>query len=397
MTAITRLEHTPTVELSAGMSEFFGSAVASGEDVLAVGAPSASDGTEFIDGSVFLYHQQGGQWVAGEQLSPKEHQKSVNQSFGTALAFSGDVLYVGAPNAGDPLTGRLAGLVYVYQNTPAGWEEIAQLAPDEPATHENFGSHLSAQGDTLAVSGGFQGRSPARVVIFRRDGSRWTQEASLVAPGIQGGPTYIYSLAVYGDTLAVCATSTDLSQGMAQESRRLLVYERSGSEWRGPNELLAGEYAFSGTLALDGDGRQATRLAAGAGPGWLKVFSAVVIFERGPAGWELNDILASPDGGYMDHTAHMESFGASIALAGNTLLAGAPYSSEDDFFDGVVYLFRKEQDRWTCQLRLAPPVDGVEEGAFGAHIDLYGNTVLIAGTDESGDSVYVLDIGSRDP
>lgn len=161
MTAITRLEHTPTVELSAGMSEFFGSAVASEEDVLAVGAPSASDGTEFIDGSVFLYHQQGGQWVAGEQLSPKEHQKSVNQSFGTALAFSGDVLYVGAPNAGDPLTGRLAGLVYVYQNTPAGWEEIAQLAPDEPATHENFGSHLSAQGDTLAVSGGFQGRSPA--------------------------------------------------------------------------------------------------------------------------------------------------------------------------------------------------------------------------------------------
>lgn len=202
MTAYTRLEHTPTLENSEGMSEFFGSAVASEEDVLAVGAPSASDGTEFIDGSVFLYHKQGGQWVAGEQLSPKEHQQSVNQSFGTALAFSGDVLYVGAPNAGDPLTGRLAGLIYVYQNTPGGWEEI---------------------------------------------------------------------------------------------------------------------------------GHQATRLAAGAGPGWLKVFSAAVIFERGPEGW--GDTASSFRYQYQGQEWHsLETVtatgihsmleGQAIAIQGETVLLG---------------------------------------------------------------------------
>ena len=387
-----RLEHKPAEGLPEGGSDFFGTAIAMEEGVLAVGAPSASDGTEYIDGLVFIYHKQGDQWIEAEQLSPSDHQKLVYQSFGSTLAFSGDVLYVGAPGAGNPQTSRFSGMVYVYQNTPGGWAEIAHLAPDEPVAHENFGFQLSAQGDTLAVAaGGYQGNQSARVVIFRGDSSQWIQEASLGFPSIQGISTQINSLAIYGDSLVVGITSTDATQEIARDSKRVLIFERNGNEWRGPTELFAGEYSLNGIVALDGDGQQATRLAVGASPDWW-LFKAVAIFEHGSTGWEMKDILASPDGGYIDHTSFLESFGASIVLRQNYLLAGVPYSSEDSGLDGVAYLFKYDQGRWICQLRLASPVDGMTEESFGSHVDLNGSSLLIAGNN----AVYTFEVGNRD-
>jgi hypothetical protein len=391
-----RLEHQPAEGLPVGWSDGFGAAIAVGEGVLAIGAPSASDGTEFNDGSVFIYHKQGDQWIEEEQLSPREHKKSVNQSFGTSLAFAGDVLYVGAPGAEDPQESRISGMVYVFQEHPEGWQEIAQLVPDILVPHENIGSQLSAQGDTLAVTGGYQDYQPKRVVIFRRNGNRWTQEASLEFPSIQGVSSQINSLALYGDSLVVYLMSVDTREENPQSSNHLLIFERSGNEWRGPTELDTGEFSPNGVIALDGDGKHATRLAASVGQDWSRLLRAVTIYERSEAGWELSDSLASPDGGYMDHIAHIASFGASIALDGDTMLVGAPTSNEDSLLDGVAYLFKREQDRWVPQLRLASPVDGTAEEYFGSPMDLSGSILLISGFDETGYYPYVFEIGEKD-
>ena len=94
----------------------------------------------------------------------------------------------------------------------------------------------------------------------------------------------------------------------------------------------------------------------------------------------------------MDHTSYMESFGASIVLRQNYLLAGVPYSSEDSSLDGVTYLFNYDQGRWICQLRLASPVDGMTEESFGSHVDLNGSSLLIAGNN----AVYTFEVGNRD-
>lgn len=109
-----RLEHTSAEGQAEGWSDGFGAAIAVGENVLAVGAPSASDGTKFHDGIVFLYRKRSGQWIEEAQLSPSEHERYVNREFGSTLAFSGDLLYIGAPGAGDPQKSRMSGLVYVF-------------------------------------------------------------------------------------------------------------------------------------------------------------------------------------------------------------------------------------------------------------------------------------------
>jgi hypothetical protein len=91
----------------------------------------------------------------------------------------------------------------------------------------------------------------------------------------------------------------------------------------------------------------------------------------------------------------MIGFGASLTLAGDKLLVGAPMTSEDSSWDGVAYVFEYYQGRWVDQLRITPPEDGGSGDFFGGLVAARGSTLLVSAPDEFGNAVYVFDISAR--
>ena len=376
-----------------GPPQDFGKAIALGEGVLAVGAPDMSSGDMGSNGSVFVYRKQGDQWIEEARLfsSDQDDGFQYQQNFGAALAFSGELLFVGAPGADDRRMGVNTGTVYVYQEVPDGWQQIARLAPENPTAKSGFGALLSAYQTTLAVGDGY---GSAQIHIFQREDDTWNLQARLTLPADPGARPYIRTLELHGDSLAVSLTSSVGEGEQAQISSSLLLYERSGTTWGEPVELNQSD-GYTQSVALDGDGKQATRLALSFVPDNLSGLGdgEIIIYERKPSGWEQGDLLTIPDGGDLSFIYPISP--KSLALNGDILVAGLPGASEDCFWDGVAYVYQYYQGRWVDQLRLTNAEDGGFGSFFGSSAIVRGKNILIAAPDEFGDAVYIYEIGDR--
>ena len=378
-----------------GPPQDFGKAIALGEGLLAIGAPDMTSGDMGQNGSVFIYRQQADQWVEETRLysSDQDDGFQYHQHFGAALAFSGDMLFVGAPGADDPQAGDESGAVYVFQDAPGGWQEVAHLTPESPRAKAGFGSLLSSHGDSLAVGEGYDG---TQVHIFQREAESWKLQASLTLPVESGARPGLSSLALYGDTLAVSMTSMIGEGELAQIYGHLLLYERSGTNWGEPADLFPAESGDCRAAVIEGDGEQASRLAFSYIPGTQPGLDngGVLIYERGASSWEQSASISIPDNGG-EGNFYFASVG-SIALDGDLLVAGMPGVSEDSLWDGVAYIYQYHQGRWVDQLRLTPTEDGGMGDFFGSIVTLHGQNVLISAPDEFGNAVYVYEIGERE-
>ncbi|MDE2943883.1 MAG: choice-of-anchor B family protein [Gemmatimonadota bacterium] len=132
---------TPALGGGAGLGS---SVLFTGDDELAVGAPSA-DGSV---GRVVLFARgPGGGWSETAILLPSA--PGSGQRFGTALAAAGDELIVGAPGAED---GRGRVDAFTRVDADGGWRATHAFAPGEAALVAGFGSALALR-PGLAVVG----------------------------------------------------------------------------------------------------------------------------------------------------------------------------------------------------------------------------------------------------
>ena len=84
----------------------------------------------------------------------------------------------------------------------------------------------------------------------------------------------------------------------------------------------------------------------------------------------------------------------NLAIEGETIVVGAPYTTLRNFQEGVVYIFdRDAEGMWTQTARLTDP--SVDHGGhFGGSLALEGNTLVIGAPQDSSDRnglVYVFD------
>jgi hypothetical protein len=101
-------------DLRAG--DFFGTAVATDGQTLAVGAPGTDVmvGTSYLQeaGAVRLYTRSGNQWVQGAELTAAK--PTAGDRFGSSVALAGGMLIVGAPGADNIIDS--GGAVFVFQS-----------------------------------------------------------------------------------------------------------------------------------------------------------------------------------------------------------------------------------------------------------------------------------------
>lgn len=370
------IAHTPT------NGDYFGQSIAINGDTLVVGAPGENNGK----GRVYVYRLENGWWREKQKLSAKT--PVTGDRFGSALAFDGSTLVVGAPGRSSG-TYR-SGTVVIFDATLPEWEQI-EVPPSDASAMAGYGSAVAVDEGWIVV-GHSSNTNNAAAYVLRRDGMSWieqkiwTRDSSL--PGYKA--YYGRAVAIEGGTIVVGTQGWCAQGGSGAAFAKPYVFEWSGSDWFELEPLPSGQGHHKVSLAIN-----SKRIAVG-----KPDLRTVNIYARTKTGmearWELVDsvkpIDATPDiwnhpgciPGYLG--GDPAKFGSSVALEADRLLVGAPEESA-----GAVHIYEYKPDwpYWTEHKKLVasgmlplPP-----SLQFGRAVALFGNNALV-GTSHATGAVY---------
>ncbi|MGI8603981.1 MAG: FG-GAP repeat protein [Verrucomicrobiales bacterium] len=196
----------------------------------------------------------------------KASNTAISDGFGTSVAISGDTVVVGAPHEDSSATGvngvqgnnsaSSAGAAYVFVRTGTTWTQQAYLKASNTAAEQRFGFSVAVSGDTIVV-----GSDGAGAHVFVRSGTTWTHQAYLNVSG-----RVFSSVAISNQTILVgapndssSATGVNGNQNNtgAAYSGGAFIYVRSGTIWTQQAYLKASNTgssdAFGTSVAMAGE------------------------------------------------------------------------------------------------------------------------------------------------
>jgi hypothetical protein len=388
-----------------GLADQFGYSIALSGDTLAVGAwrEDNNDNNLADSGAVYVFIRTGTVW--SQQAYIKASNAGSGDRFGNSVSLSGDTLAVGAyreqSNAtvinGDESDNSLteAGAVYVFTRSGTVWSQQAYIKASDAGSYDRFGWSVTLSGDTLAVGApedpiDISLADSGAVYLFIRNGTAWSQQAYIKASNPDVSDSFGYSVALFGDTLAVGAkgedsNATGIQQGSpgdpsnndSQDSGAVYMFTRSGATWTQQAYIKASNpginNVFGWSLALDGE-----TLAVGAPfeASTVPNSGAVYVFIRNGALWTQQAYVKASNPGMND------TFGWSVALSDDTFAAGA---KGDQANAGAVYLFTRSGTVWSQQDYVTPAV--IDSGdLFGYSVALSGDTLAVGAPGEASNA-----------
>jgi hypothetical protein len=292
----------------------------------------------------------------GKQLAElKGSDTLTGDAVGVSVAISGTTALVGAPGSA-----KDAGRAYVFTETAAHWNEVAELKGSDTVASDFFGYSVAISGTTAVVSAPGFAKNAGRAYIFARTATGWKQAAELKGSDTVAGDYFGDSLAISGATTFVGA------DGHAKSAGRAYVFTNVATGWEQVAELKG-----SDTVAGDGFGYavaiSGTTVIVGA-PDHAKDAGRAYVFTDATAGWKQAAELKGSD------TVANNGFGVSVAISGMTAIAGAPGFSKAA---GRAYVFAKTGGVWT-QARELKGLDTVASDDFGYTVAI-SNATAVAG------------------
>ena len=188
-------------------TDLFGIAVALSGDVAVVGAPLAEIGANENQGSAYVFTRSGGVWTEQQKLTGSNGLSQDN--FGTSVSLSVDTALIGAPGIYDSEGGpETPGAAYVFTGNGGLWTEQQKLVPSDSEAGNTFGSAVALSGDKALVGApddtvGSNARQGS-AYVFMRSGGVWTEQQKLTASdAVAQDYSFGDSVALVGDTALV--------------------------------------------------------------------------------------------------------------------------------------------------------------------------------------------------
>ncbi|MBN8459768.1 MAG: hypothetical protein J0M04_18210 [Verrucomicrobia bacterium] len=362
------------------------------EDSGTTGINSTPDGSAPGSGAAYVFVRSGATWA--QQAYLKASNTGSADGFGCSVAISGDTVVVGALYESSSTTGinstpdegaRRSGAAYVFFRSGATWSQQAYIKPSNTRAYDGFGHSVAVSGDTVAIkpaayglayvfvrSGGVWaqetyfsaggaygevavsgdtvavgGMDSHAVSVFVRSGGIWTWQATLKASNAEVADDFGISVAISGDTLVAGSWLEDSSttgvnsvpnEG-ARDSGAAYVFVRNGGVWTQQAYLKASNTgrgdSFGNSVAISGDtvvvgasDESSSTTGVNSTPNDSALNSgAAYVFVRSGGVWTQQAYLKA------SNTGEGDFFGSSVAVSGNTVVAGAPY--EDSGTTGV--------------------------------------------------------------
>jgi FG-GAP repeat/Bacterial TSP3 repeat len=345
----------------AAADDSFGGAVALSGDTAVVGS-SGDDDAGVSSGSAYVFVRTGLGWSQQAKLTAAD--SAASDFFGGSVAISGDTIVVGADGADDG--GGSSGSAYVFVRSGTSWSQQAKLTAADAATADLFGGRVAIAGDIAVVSASADddaGSESGSAYVFARSGSSWSQQAKLTASDAATGDYFGISVSVSGESIVVGAPGND---DAGWQSGSAYVYTRNGSLWSQQAKLTAADPAaddgFGLSVALSDEtivvGAPWKTLAAG----------AAYVFARNGTAWSQQQKLTASPGGIDD------AFGLSVALSGDTVVVGQPLADDDGPSSGSAHVFTRSGSSWLLKEKLTA-VDADADDRFGDSVAVSGVTV----------------------
>ena len=222
--------------------------------------------------------------------------------------------------------------------------------------------------------------------VFVRSGIVWSRQAKLTASDATAGDWFGTAVSVSGDSLLIGARYDAGTAGTKTGS--LYVFVRAGTVWSEQAKLTASDAAADDQLgtsvALSGD--TAVAGAPNDDTGAKSNHGSAYVFVRTGTTWSQQAKLIASD------SAAIDLFGSAVAISGDTVLVGSPYDDTTAGVDvGSAYVFVRSGSTWSQQAKLTAS-DALTNDNFGWAVSISGDTALIGAP--SGDSAAVPDTGS---
>ena len=137
----------------------------------------------------------------GKQLAElKGSDTLTGDAVGVSVAISGPTAIVGAPGSA-----KDAGEAYVFAETAAHWNEVAELKGSDTVAGDFFGYSVAVSGTTAVVSAPGFAKNAGRAYIFARTPTGWKQAAELKGSDTVAGD-------YFGDSVATSGTTSSWAQ-----------------------------------------------------------------------------------------------------------------------------------------------------------------------------------------
>jgi len=381
-----RAECIPTIEkLIAGngtSADEAGDPVAVFGSRVVVGAPGYGVVGQ-NEGAAYVFRRTTSGWIQEQQLIPS--QVAADDKFGKAVAIFDDLILVGARGQGD------SGAAFVFRFNGQRWVEEARLTPSDGGVGDSFGLSV-ALARNVALIGAYAADDYASnagaAYAFRFDGTRWVEEAKLIASDAAASDYFGVAVALDNDVAVVGAY---LDDDLGSASGSAYVFRYRAGEWTEESKIVpadgvAGE-RFGGKLDVSADRvvvgiEQNDDLGVNTGAAYVFAFDGVR--------WAQQAKL------YASNATGSSFFGASVGISGDSVVVGAyGYASNDRTESGVAYAFRFDGVTWHETNVLEAP-DGWYWDYFGRAVAIDGDVGVVGapGEDSMGNnsgSAYVFE------
>ena len=345
----------------AAANDEFGISVAIEGDTIVVGAHQNDDDDQDNDeGAAYVFTKVSGVW--GQKAKLTASDAAANDEFGISVAVHDDTVVVGAhlENANDDdidTTNDVtdSGAAYVFTKPGSGgWAdttETAKLTASDAAENDQFGISVAVHDETVVVGAHLENAndddvadSGAAYVFTKPESGGWadaTETAKLTAFGAAESDEFGISVTVHGDTVVVGAHKYDVGVGTekANAGAAYVFIKPTGGPWADGTEtakLIASDAMrgdeFGIAVAVD-DNEDTIVVGAYLDDDNGDNAGSAYVFTQDSNGWSQKAKLTGPSRGKDDW------LGYSVAVVGNTVIAGADKSNISGPDSGAVYLW----------------------------------------------------------
>lgn len=373
-----------------GIMHGFGASVAVDGNVVVVGAPLDGNSEQ---GQAYVFVRSGSNWGNMTQTATLTASDAhMCNAFGTSVSISGDTIVVGAAQAAFFCQNSAPGAAYVFVKPQGGWSgtltETAKLTASDGVSGDALGLSVSIRGNAVVAGapGTFPTNRAGAAYVFIKPSTGWvttTQTAKLEATDQTLGNGFGTSVSVSGTAVLVGSPFADVGPNGSQGAAYVFVQPPGGWSNRTQTAKLTasdGKTDDDLGVSVSLNGGTAAAGAIGATIGSNTAQGAAYIFVEPASGWTNSTQTAklTASNGFSG-----DNLGASIAVDGGRLLAGAPYYSRGVdplsspfFHEGAVYEFLKPATGWTNATQSAAITgsDARYGAYFGTSVGLNGQT-----------------------
>ena len=319
------------------------------------------------------------------QLAKLTATGSTNNDYvGFSVAISGNTLVVAAPKANVGANAQ-QGALYVFTEPAGGWANMTQtatLTASNGQTLDELGWSAAISGNTIVAGAYRRSTFTGAAYVFVEPAGGWKtghETAQLTASDAGVYDDFGYSVAVNGNTIVVGAVDGG-SLGDPCEGAAYVYVEPTGG-WATTSAFNAkltstdesSESYFGGSVAISGNTILVGQPYTAIGSNLSQ--GAGYIYVEPTGGWATTSTYSAKLTASNGQTH--DNLGYSVSLNGNTAVLGAPGSGGTE--QGAAYVYVEPAGGWTSATETAELTasDGGPGDTFGMSVAVSGNTVVV--------------------